>query len=456
MLERSLGGWSRGWLAGLSLVLWCGASVGAAEAPAPAPAPAPAVTVTIDTDRAEALYRCGETARFTIAVEVPEAARAAAKAKAVLTLDGGKVLETRNLDLTKGPSTIEGTLAEPGFLQLAVSVDAAGARGNGLAGAGFEPERIRKGSAKPADFDAFWAEGKQRLAALPLDLRQTRLDAQCTEKAEVFAISFANIDDTRIYGFLCVPRGQTGPFPAWVSVPGAGPGPLGPSGKNYAEEGVLALTMGVHAYDVGTLTRDEVQAIYKELNATLTYSHHGAPDREKYYFRRTYLGIDRAITWLASREDFDRRHMVIDGSSQGGGSALILSGLNPNITALAANVPALCDHAGLLLERSSGWPRLVKGATPEERQPYLEMAAYFDAAHFAESITIPAIVSAGFIDRTCSPSSVYAAYNELKGPKRIFNGPREGHTTKVGEYPAFLGRWVRGQLGLTEPLPPTR
>ena len=34
--------------------------------------------------------------------------------------------------------------------------------------------------------------------------------------------------------------------------------------------------------------------------------------------------------------------------------------------------------------------------------------------------------------------------------------PREGHTTKVGEYPAFLGRWVRGQLGLTEPLPPTR
>ena len=57
---------------------------------------------------------------------------------------------------------------------------------------------------------------------------------------------------------------------------------------------------------------------------------------------------------------------------------------------------------------------------------------------------------------TCSPSSVYAAYNELKGPKRIFNGPREGHTTKVGEYPAFLGRWVRGQLGLTEPLPPTR
>ena len=52
--------------------------------------------------------------------------------------------------------------------------------------------------------------------------------------------------------------------------------------------------------------------------------------------------------------EWDRKHMVIDGSSQGGGSALILSGLNKNITALAANVPALCDHGGVKTGRSSG------------------------------------------------------------------------------------------------------
>ena len=36
-------------------------------------------------------------------------------------------------------------------------------------------------------------------------------------------------------------------------------------------------------------------------------------------------------------------------------------------------------------------------------------------------------MSVGFIDRTCPPTSVYAAYNVLKGPKRILTRPAMGH-----------------------------
>ena len=39
--------------------------------------------------------------------------------------------------------------------------------------------------------------------------------------------------------------------------------------------------------------------------------------------------------------EWDRKHLVVYGSSQGGGSALILAGFNKHVTALAANVPAL-------------------------------------------------------------------------------------------------------------------
>ena len=439
-------------LASVALCLWVGVAT-AADAPPQAPDP---WQLQATTDRPEALYSCGETARFTITVQRDQKPPPDAKAKAVLSLDGGQTLESRDLDVSQGPVTVEGSLKEPGFLRLVVSVEAAGERRQVLAGAGFEPERIRKASPEPADFAAFWEEGRRRLAAIPPDVRLTRRDAECSATAEVFAISFANLEETRIYGFLCVPLGRQGPFPAWVTVPGAGPGPFGAAGRNYAERGALALTMGVHAYDVGTLSRAQIEAAYKELNATQTYSHHGAPDREAYYFRRAFLGIDRAISWLAARPDFDGKHLVIDGSSQGGGSALILTGLNPAITAAAANVPALCDHAGLLAKRNPGWPRLVKGATPEEQRPYLEMAGYFDAAHFATRIRVPAIVSAGFIDGTCSPSSVYAAYNEISGPKRIFNGPLNGHEMKVGGFREFVGPWVEGQLGLAVPTEPTR
>jgi cephalosporin-C deacetylase-like acetyl esterase len=429
-----------------------GAVLGAAEPKNQTP-PDPWL-VQARTDRPEALYKCGETARFTITATRDGKPPTAAKVTAVLTLDGGRVIETKELDLSAGPVTLSGTLNQPGFLRLTVTVSAAEERRQALAAAGFDPEGIRKATVEPADFDQFWEDGRKRLASLPADPRLTRLDAQCNAKAEVYALSFANLGETRIYGFLCVPLGQKGPFPAWVSVPGAGPGPFGPSGKNYAERGVLALTMGVHAYDVGGLPREDLEAAYKELNRTLTYSHHGAPDREAYYFRRAFLGIDRAISWLAARPDYDGKHLVIDGSSQGGASALILAGLNRAITAAAANVPALCDHGGYLAGRAPGWPRLVKGNTDEEKRPFLDMAGYFDAAHFARRITGPVIVSAGFIDLTCSPSSVYAAFNEIRTPKRLFNGPLNGHEMNVGDYRAYVGPWVEGQLGLTTPTEP--
>jgi len=34
----------------------------------------------------------------------------------------------------------------------------------------------------------------------------------------------------------------------------------------------------------------------------------------------------------------------------------------------------------------------------------------------------------GFIDTTCPPTSVYAAYNALRGPKEIFHDIKAGHT----------------------------
>jgi cephalosporin-C deacetylase-like acetyl esterase len=41
----------------------------------------------------------------------------------------------------------------------------------------------------------------------------------------------------------------------------------------------------------------------------------------------------------------------------------------------------------------------------------------------------------GFIDTTCPPSSVYAAYNNVSGKKSIHHDPDAGHTstTKANE-----------------------
>jgi cephalosporin-C deacetylase-like acetyl esterase len=58
-----------------------------------------------------------------------------------------------------------------------------------------------------------------------------------------------------------------------------------------------------------------------------------------------------------------------------------------------------------------------------------EAARYFDAMNFATRTNADAVVSVGFIDDTCRPTSVYVAYNNLRGPKRIINEPRMTHAS---------------------------
>ena len=47
--------------------------------------------------------------------------------------------------------------------------------------------------------------------------------------------------------------------------------------------------------------------------------------------------------------------------------------------------------------------------------------------NFATRTRAAVIVTVGFIDTTCPPTSVYAAYNALHGRKEIFNDPPSTH-----------------------------
>ncbi|HOX59845.1 MAG TPA: acetylxylan esterase [Candidatus Paceibacterota bacterium] len=53
------------------------------------------------------------------------------------------------------------------------------------------------------------------------------------------------------------------------------------------------------------------------------------------------------------------------------------------------------------------------------------------------------IVTVGFIDTTCPPTSVYAAYNALKGKKEIFNDPPSAHAISPGAREAMRSAILR-------------
>ena len=93
-----------------------------------------------------------------------------------------------------------------------------------------------------------------------------------------------------------------------------------------------------------------------------------------------------------------------------------------------------------------GWPKIVPyDASGVANAKALEASRYIDAVNFASRCKAQAIMSVGFVDSVCPPSSCYAAYNLLKGKKEMINEPLMGHAAPAHIQKAFLD-FVRRSL----------
>lgn len=403
-----------------------------------------AAEITITPERPEALYRCGETTGYTLTVTAKDGRPLrAGKLHAIFTRDSRTPVARRSFDLAKEepPYVAQAALNEPGFLRMAVMLEEPGEKPQyKIAAAGYEPEKLLPGMPEPEDFMQFWRDGQRKLRETPADIRLTPIPEFTKPDREVYRLSVGTLDGQRVYGFLTIPKKGKAKYPALVNVPGAGPGIF--ADVMLADQGFVVLNMNVLPYPVPRLA-GESRAKYDEyLKAGGHYKFRGVPDRDRYHFRNVYLGIDRAIDYLAERPEVDARNIGIFGSSQGGGSAIILAALNAHIKAAVANVPALCDHGAPAKGRAPGWPLFADEFKNDPAA--LEMARYFDAANFAAHLKCPVRVIVGFIDPVCSPSSVYAMYNRIPTDKKIVNEPLMGHATRMSYTRAKA--WLFDQL----------
>jgi cephalosporin-C deacetylase-like acetyl esterase len=160
------------------------------------------------------------------------------------------------------------------------------------------------------------------------------------------------------------------------------------------------------------------------------YRAHGNKDRETVYFKGMFLRLIRAIDFLTAQPEWDGKTLIVFGSSQGGFQALAAAGLDARVTFICAGVPAGCDHTGSQANRVNGWPKIVPNGPDGKPDPAaLQASRYFDCVNFATRAKCRgAAVTVGFIDTTCPPSSVYAAYNALTVPKTIHFDTLAGHT----------------------------
>ena len=379
-------------------------------------------------DRESALYHRGEKVPFHIEVSHNGKAVESGDLDWVLLKDGLPLNLEGKASIQSGKATVSGQLDEAGFLQLRATYRPSPTEKPivALAGAGIDCEQIPPSLPVPDDFDAFWAAQKAELAKIPVAPRLTPVKSTSKE-VETFDLQ-APAGDAPVSGYLARPVGaQPKSLPIILTVHGAGVRGSSLGGAaGWAAKGFLAMDMNAHG-----LPNGQPDDFYKAQSegALKDYRYIGRDNRDLCYFRGMFLRLVRAIDVLTAQPEWDGKTVVVFGSSQGGYQAIVAGGLDPRVTFFGAGVPAGCDHSGMKANRIAGWPKLV--AIDAERTPDpkgLETARYFDAMNFAQrSKAAGAFFTVGFIDTTCPPTSVYAAYNGLRIPKAIFNDVLSGH-----------------------------
>ena len=394
------------------------------------------ISVVVSPDRADWKYKTGEDASFTIQVLQYSVAIKDATIDYELGPEFFPNVIKKDVKLKDGKLTIKGTMKTSGFLRCKASVKIGDRTYEGLATAAFDEEKITPATEEPKDFDSFWASTIADARKVSLDPLLKLIPERCTSTQNVYEVSFQNDRfGSRIYGILMIPK-KPGKYPVILQVPGAGIRPY--NGSNYGDE-VITLEIGIHGVSV-TLPPE----VYFNLSAGALsgYWNLNRNDKSTHYYKRVYTGCVRAVDFIFTLPEFNGRTIGVTGGSQGGALSIVTAGLDPRICFLAPFYPALCDYAGYLQGRAGGWPHYFRDSKPLPGD--VETLAYFDVVNFARRVKVPGIYSWGFNDITCPPTSMYAAYNVIPGPKDLRLFQDTGHWT-YPEQQMLFREWLLAQ-----------
>lgn len=402
------------------------------------------IAVMVSPDHTDWNYGLGEKCEFTVSVYKAQNLLR----DVVIDYELGPVMYTDvkkdNVRLKDGTCRLTGRMDKPGYYRCKVRAHSGGRTYEGLATVAFAPEKIEAAAQKPADFKAYWERNISQARQTPLDSRMRLLHERCTDKVNVYEVSFQNEQyGSRIYGILCMPKAE-GQYPALLRVPGAGVRPY--SGDTYtASKGAITLEIGIHGIPV-TMNQD----VYDRLadGALREYYHFNTDNPTSFYYRRVVLGVIRAIDFIDQLPQYNHKALGVTGSSQGGALSIMAAGLDSRVTCYAAVHPALCDHEAFLKGRAGGWPHYYYYDTkPSDKT--IENIRHYDVVNFARCITVPGWFSWGYNDEVCPPTSMQAAYNSVKAPKEFRPYLQTGHYWYQEQWDEWC-EWLWNKLGIYE------
>jgi cephalosporin-C deacetylase len=282
----------------------------------------------------------------------------------------------------------------------------------------YQPNRV-----EAPDHDAFWQETLEQARRHPLNAVFERADVGL-RTIETFDVTFSGYDGQRVKGWLNLPARRAGRLPVVVEYIGYG------GGRGFASDWLLWASAG-YAHLVmdtrgqgSTWSRGDTPDIEPEGSNPQHpgFMTRGVLDPKTYYYRRVFTDGVRAVETAQSHPAVDPDRVAVTGGSQGGGIAIAVAGLARDVKVSMPDVPFLCHYrraTEIVDTNPYGEISRFCNVHRDKVETVFRTLSYFDGVNFASRASCRALFSVGMMDTICPPSTVFAAYNHLKGPKDI-------------------------------------
>lgn len=306
----------------------------------------------------------------------------------------------------------------------------------------------------PDDFKAFWDAEIAAAAKTPMKAKLKEIEPLKNFKGKVrtweFEVTCAGPRPAT--GFVSMPVGaKPKSLPLYVGFNGAGD--VAAYRSDHYGEVAISIQMNKFGIpnDLGEPWDYEKSQWYE--SDVKDYARRGMESPKTAFYKWMILRNLRAMAWGKSLPEWNGRDFLLNGESLGGGQALIMGALDPDVKFVCACVPALCDHNAARAGRMNGYPQFWKpdtgGRLSEQDRTTAETARYFDAVNFCTLYTPgkEVTIGTGYCDTLCPPDGVVSAYHAIPAgvKKYLWLNPPAGHDAGNwhGGHRLFeiLGKW---------------
>lgn len=283
---------------------------------------------------------------------------------------------------------------------------------------------------KPADFERYWSEVDDRLAAIPVAPELTHSALRSNEHCDVYELRITSVGPYRIFGYFSVPKGN-GPFPGLLLTPGYGSVKAVPDYNDRMRYVTLQI---IHR---GQRLADKPwAAAYPGL---LTER---IDDPEHYIYRDIVADCLRGAEFLLARPEVDSSKIAVMGDDL----ALITAARRQGFSYVVAD--GLMFHRTLeACSRTQAYPleeiNEYLRTHPDRKDAVARSVAYLDPLHHAGQIKGTVLLSIGDAGSTAGAEWLSGLMEAVAGPVEQYKLSHAGGTDHDA-----IDAWLAEHMGV--------